>query len=183
MDVRESILQAGVTLLKEQGIAALTQPQVAKAAGVKQSHLTYYFPKRTDLLLGIAEHTIEGVMSDLSARMEGQPPQAAIAETVATAMINGVPPRIMVGLIVAADADPTLRPPLRKLVKHVRARVQGFLDQAGATTGDDAALLFHATVVGLAIMHDARRTPESAREIKAGISGMLRLLGPEPAKR
>ena len=34
-----------VTLLHEQGLAALTQPRIAKAAGVSQSHLTYYFPK------------------------------------------------------------------------------------------------------------------------------------------
>ena len=34
MSVKDSILVAGVMLLKEKGIAALTQPQVAKAAGV-----------------------------------------------------------------------------------------------------------------------------------------------------
>jgi AcrR family transcriptional regulator len=183
VDVRESILHAGVALLKKQGIAALTQPKVAKAAGIKQSHLTYYFPKRTDLLLGIAEHTIERVISDLETRMKAGRPRTAFAETIATAMINGAPPRVMVGLIVAADADPTLRPPLRKLIKHIRARIQSALDTTGATAGINAALLFHATIVGLAVMHDARRTPESAREVELGVAGILRLLGAEPAKR
>ena len=183
MDVRESILHAGAALLQEQGIAALTQPKVAKAAGVKQSHLTYYFPKRTDLLLGIAEHTIDRIMSDLEARMKTGGPQTAFAGTIATAMINGAPPRVMVGLIVAADADPTLRPPLRKLIKHIRARIQSALDTTGATAGINAALLFHATIVGLGVMHDARRTPESAREVEQGIAGILHLLGAGPAKR
>ena len=183
MDVRETILHAGVALLKEQGVAALTQPKVAKAAGIKQSHLTYYFPKRTDLLLGIAEHTIARVMSDLEARMQEERSRTAFGETIATAMIDGAPPRVMVGLIVAADADPSLRPPLRKLIKHVRTRIQGVLDTAGAAAGIDRALLLHATVVGLAVMHDARRTPESAREVKQGVAGILRLLGLEPAKR
>lgn len=36
---------------------ALTQPKVARAAGVRQSHLTYYFPRRTDLLSGLLEHS------------------------------------------------------------------------------------------------------------------------------
>jgi len=178
--IKESILAAGVLLLKEQGIAALTQPRVAKAAGIKQSHLTYYFPRRTDLLLGIAEHSIENILSDLSARMADAPPQVAFSETIANAMIDGVPPRIMVGLIVAADADPTLRPPLRKLIRQVRARIHGFLDRANATTSSNRALLFHATMVGLAIIHDARRTQDSAREVKDGIVDMLRLLGAEP---
>jgi AcrR family transcriptional regulator len=182
VDVKESILHAGVRLLKKHGIAALTQPKVAMAAGIKQSHLTYYFPRRTDLLLGIAEHTIEGVMSNLSARMEGELPQAALAETMATMMIDGIPPRVMIGLIVAADADPALRPPLRKLIKHIRARIGRILDKAGAATCENSSLLFHATMVGLAVMHDARRTSESAREIREGINGMLRLLAPEAAK-
>ena len=183
LDVRDSILQAGVTLLKEQGIAALTQPKVAKAAGVKQSHLTYYFPKRTDLLLGIAEHTIANVMSDLSARLESDSPQVAFAETVANTMITGVPPRVMLGLIIAADADPAIRPPLRKFITHIRTQIQLILEKAGAVSNADATLLFHATMVGLAVMHDAQRTPESAQEVKDGINGILRLLGAETSGR
>ena len=182
MDVKESILQAGVTLLKEQGIAALTQPKVAKAAGVKQSHLTYYFPKRTDLLLGIAEHTIESVLADLSVRLESDLPQAAFAETIVGVMINGVPPRIMLGLIVAADADPAIRPSLQKLIQHVRRHLQLILEKAGLAASADAALLFHATVVGLAVMHDAQRTPESAGEVKEGVNTILRLIGTEAFK-
>ena len=183
MDVRESILHAGVALLKKQGVAALTQPKVAKAAGVKQSHLTYYFPKRTDLLLAIAEHSIARVMSDLGARVDDNRPRTAFADGIASAMIDGTPPRVMIGLIVAADADPTLRPPLRKLIMHIRARIQSVLGATGAAAGSDAALLLHATMVGLAVMHDARRTPQSAREVKQGIAGILRLLGLAPAKR
>lgn len=80
MNVKDSILIAGMTLLKEKGIAALTQPQVAKAAGVKQSHLTYYFPTRTDLLLGIAEHTITKAMADVSARLAEKPECATLAK-------------------------------------------------------------------------------------------------------
>lgn len=177
MDVKESILQAGVALLKTQGIAALTQPKVARAAGVKQSHLTYYFPKRTDLLLGIAEHTIDKVTADLAARLEHEGAAAAFTETLTAAMIDGVPPRIILGLIVAAESDPGLRPPLRKLILHVRARIQGILESAGVADSTNSALQFHATMIGLAVMHEAQATPESAQELKRGVTGMLRLLG------
>jgi len=177
VDVRAAILQAGSALLKERGIAALTQPKVAKLAGVKQSHLTYYFPKRPDLLLGIAAHTIDGLMADLSARLETAAPQSAIAETLGDAMIDGIPPRIMLGLIVAADEEPHLRSSLGSLIGSVRARVRALLERTGVPDSGRAALLLHATVVGLAVMHQAQRTPASAEDIRNGIAGIFRLLG------
>ena len=176
MNVKDSILIAGMTLLKEKGIAALTQPQVAKAAGVKQSHLTYYFPTRTDLLLGIAEHTITKAMADVSARLAEKPECATLAATLSEVMIAGLPPRAAIGLIVAADAEPEIRQSLRELISHVRTQVQTLLASAGLAASADAALLFHASIVGLAVMHQARMNPESAREINEGIAAMLQLL-------
>ena len=176
MDIKLSILQAGTRLLKEDGIAALTQPKVARAAGVKQSHLTYYFPRRTDLLLGITEHTIEAVTTELAKRLAVDPRQSIILETVTQMMTEGLPPRILLGLIVAADADPGLRAPLQKLIRHVRDRIQRLLERAGLAHDGQAALQFHATVVGLAVLHEAQRTVESARELQLGLNGILRLL-------
>ncbi len=178
MNVKDSILAAGVMLLKDKGIAALTQPQVARAAGIKQSHLTYYFPTRADLLLGIAGQTIARTMEEIAARLVEKPDQATLADTFAEVMIGGVPPRVMIGLIVAADADPAIRKPLRKLIKHVRTQVQVMLATSGLAAGPEAVLLFHATVVGLAIMHQARLNPQSAREVREGIAAMLGLLAP-----
>lgn len=176
MGVRDSILVAGAVLLKEKGIAALTQPQVARAAGIKQSHLTYYFPTRAELLLGVAESTISATMADIAARLAEKPQHATLAATVAEAMIAGVPPRVMIGLIVAADADPEIRKSLRKLIKHIRGQMQAVLAKAGFSGSADAALLFHATVVGLAVMHQARMNPQSAREVRDGVAAVLRLL-------
>jgi len=179
MKVRDSVLVAGVTLLKEKGIAALTQPQVAKAAGIKQSHLTYYFPTRADLLLGIAEAVIGAAMENIASRLEKKPRHATLAATVAEVMTAGVPTRVIIGLIVAADADPEIRKPLRKLIRHVRAQVQAFLAKTGTGASAETALLFHATVVGLAIMHQAQMNSRSARELKEGVGAMLRLLAPQ----
>ena len=176
MNVRDSILAAGVGLLKDKGIAALTQPQVARAAGIKQSHLTYYFPTRADLLLGIAEQSIGRTMEDISARVDENPDQATLASTFTDVMISGVPPRVMIGLIVAADADSEIRKPLRKLIKHVRAQVHMLLTKSGLASNPEAAMLFHAAVVGLGVMHQARMNPQSANEVRHGIAAMLRLL-------
>lgn len=176
MSVKETILAAGDALLREQGIAALTQPRVAMAAGVKQSHLTYYFPTRADLLLGIAERAITTLIANLSEPRAHQASPTALAATIADTMVTGVPPRVIIGLVVAADADPEIRKRLRKLVRTVRGRIAALLEKTGLATDPDAALLFHATVVGLALMHQARLNRESTREVKIGVAAMLRLL-------
>ena len=74
MSVKERLLEAGVTLLREQGIAALTQPRIARQAGVSQSHLTYYFPTRNVLLLAIAEHSIAQDLAQSQQHLEYLPP-------------------------------------------------------------------------------------------------------------
>lgn len=179
LNIRDSILNAGVALLREKGIAALSQPKIAAAAGVKQSHLTYYFPTRADLLLNIAGRTIETMTANLEAQLEEKTRDAALAETVAKHVIEGIPPRVIIGLIVATDEDPEIRKPLRKLIKGVRKRIQALLAKAGLDNSEEAALLFHATIVGLAVMHQARLDRNSAREVTDGVAGILRLLAPE----
>lgn len=176
VNVKEAILVAGQELLRESGVAALTQPKVARAAGIKQSHLTYYFPTRAKLLLGIAEYTANAAMAHVAERLAAKPERATLAGMVSEIMINGLPPRVVIGLIVAADAEPGIRDSLRELVSNVRARLQSLLAAAGLAASADAALLFHATVVGLAVMHQARMSPASAAEVDNGVASMLKLL-------
>ena len=93
VNVKEAILVAGQELLRESGVAALTQPKVARAAGIKQSHLTYYFPTRADLLLGVAEHSIDVTMREVGARLRDHAEATTIANVVAEVMVAGIPPR------------------------------------------------------------------------------------------
>lgn len=181
MSIKDSILAAGVELLNEKGIAALTQPQVARAAGIKQSHLTYYFPTRADLLLAIAEHVIASLMSDLSERFVANPEPEALADVIVARMIEGIPPRVIIGLIVAADAEPDIRQPLRNLIHFVRSQIQMLLSKVGLDDSPQSALMFHATIVGLAIMHQARMNTESEQEIREGLAAMMKILAPERA--
>ena len=39
MGIKEDILIAGSVLLRDKGVAALTQPQIAQAANIKQSQI------------------------------------------------------------------------------------------------------------------------------------------------
>ncbi|MFI0368418.1 TetR/AcrR family transcriptional regulator [Actinomadura sp. 1N219] len=56
MSARDQILQATLRLIGEQGIGAVTNRAVARAAGVSLGSLTYHFPNQ-DALLREALHT------------------------------------------------------------------------------------------------------------------------------
>jgi len=181
LSVKESILEAGIALLESKGIAALTQPQVAAAAGVKQSHLTYYFPTRTDLLMAIADRWVTQAMEALSERVGDKPEFSMLAGRLAETMIVGEPARGIIGLIVAADAEPRIRDTLRHLDGVMRTHFRGILASAGLPASDGDALLLHATAVGLAVMHQSRLNADSVAEFGVGINALLRYLDvPKP---
>jgi AcrR family transcriptional regulator len=58
-DRRQDIINASLAVLRESGYSGFTQPRVAAEAGLRQSHLTYYFPTRVDLLAGVARVAID----------------------------------------------------------------------------------------------------------------------------
>lgn len=183
MGIKDDILAAGAALLREKGVTALTQPQIARAANVKQSHLTYYFPTRSQLLLSITEYTLGTLMAHVSTQLSQKPQGATLSAAIAKIMIDGLPPRVLLGLIVAADNDPDIRKLLRKLIRQVRVSIRSLLEQAGIAADNESALLFHASIVGLAVMHQARLNKESADEVRDGITILTRILTPQPMKR
>ena len=58
-DRRQDIINASLAVLKASGYAGFTQPRVAAEVGLRQSHLTYYFPTRVDLLAAVARVAID----------------------------------------------------------------------------------------------------------------------------
>lgn len=115
-NVRERILDAAVAILSEDGINALSQVQVARRAEVRQSHLTYYFPKRHDLINAVAERMVESmasqareVVSDARKFDAGQCDAGAGLKRLADAIATEEHMRMFVGAIVEADRDPGVR--------------------------------------------------------------------------
>lgn len=132
--VRDRILNAALAILREDGIQELTQVQVARRAGVRQSHLTYYFPKRHDLLEAVAVRFIDGMergLREVAAQSAGGD-VGELLERLAAAIGEPGHMRMFTGVVVAADGDPALR---AIIVRETR-RVQELL--AGVLGGDDA---------------------------------------------
>jgi len=177
--VKTRILDAGVALLETQGIATVTQPRVAKAAGVSQSHLTYYFPTRNRLLLGIAEaaieHVLEGIRDSASV-----PATADLGRQLGELIVRHAPVRVLLGLIVAADSEPELRAALDRLIGRVREGLAGLLAARGIAVSSQQVLVLHAGIVGLAILNLARQTEASEAEVCDGATALLSCLAGRP---
>lgn len=156
--VRERILNAALAILREEGIQELTQVQVSRRAGVRQSHLTYYFPRRHDLLEAVGGRFVDGVehgLREVAARArEGEPGE--LVQRLAEVIGEPGHMRMFMGVIVAADREPALR---AAIVRHAQ-RIQELL--AGVLGGADAmerAGLLLAAMWGLGLYGFAIGTP------------------------
>ena len=127
MDVRNRIVEAALGLLAEGG--DLTQPRVAKAAGVRQSHLTYYFPTVTDLLQAVARHSFDKLAAEFGSGAARSSP--SLADGIAKASRDKRRVRMMLGLVNAADRDASLKPRMRAFIQELRGRIAPMLKAGG----------------------------------------------------
>lgn len=104
--VREQILDAAVRVLREDGVRQFTQTRVAERAGVRQSHLTYYFATRDALLGETATRIVE-----MMAHHAGHAPTL---DSLSRSIVDADHMRMFVGLCVEADRDPAVRDLVRR---------------------------------------------------------------------
>lgn len=154
--LRDKILDSAVEILRKRGIKQLTQPRVAKAAGIPQGHLTYYFPRRADLLAAVAERSAEWAFAELGQALarEAFPRSGAVQDQVlaltAYLVKNRERTRILLSLLVEADDDPRLRPVLLEHVARIRRLVAAAIGRAESDPNVDVAL---SALWGLSLQH------------------------------
>ena len=165
MHVRDRILEAALGLLAEGGAHELTQPRVAKAAGIRQSHLTYYFPTRADLLQEVARFSIGKLAGQLAHAHVHHPRE--LAQAIAAGSADKRRSRVLFGLVAAADRDPKIKARLRKFIAELREMMKPALAAGGLETDPESVAFFHAVVVGCAILQLARDNTEARAEARA----------------
>ena len=163
-DIRRQILDAALDLLAEQGFIELTQPKIASAAGVRQSHLTYYFPTRSELLKAVAVHSIESLLVTLGAGVAGKVTPDLFARFAGEALADKRRARVMLGLIVSSDEDRAIKQFLREFVDRVRANVANIGKLLGQEPDAARVQALHMMFVGAAILNVARDDANSRRE-------------------
>jgi len=176
-DVRVRILDGALQLLADHGVSHLTQPRVSKAAGVRQSHLTYYFPTRADLLLAVARHSMELLASPLLEQIQhGQLQRDQLPAVIAQALTDRRRMRVMLGVIAAADEDAQVREALRELIAVIRSRLTALLQALGLPGEPAHVALLHTFIVGAAVLHHARADERAHREAQDAVKFVFSLL-------
>jgi len=165
MKVRERILDAALALLARGGAAELTQPRVARAAGIRQSHLTYYFPTRDALLQAVADRSIDALAATLMrAARRGRLGSDTLPRALARAITDKGRTRPMLALVGTADRDAEVRKRLRRFIGEARARLGGVVRAAGGPGQPEDIAFLHTLLVGCAVLHLARDDAAARRE-------------------
>jgi AcrR family transcriptional regulator len=133
ISTRERILNAAIQIATKNGIKSLTQPRVAKQAGVTQSLLTYYFPRKTDLLTAVLE----------ASHQDGQhaPPAdiRAALRFLEALMFDPNRIRFFLGAVVEAGDATALR---KVLAEHAAALTRQIAQIFGRPDDDPAIAAF-----------------------------------------
>lgn len=164
-DVRQRILDAALALMAEHGFAEVSQPKIAKAAGVGQGHLTYYFPTRSDLLKAIATYSIESMLVSLAAGGAGGGlTREAFARFAGETLADKRRARVMLGLIVSSDKEREIKQFMREFVEKVRSALTNVAKMLGTEPDPVQIAALHMLFVGATILNVARDDATSRRE-------------------
>lgn len=159
---RERILYAAVEILNNEGFRALTQQRVAEKACVRQSHITYYFPARNDLLRETAAFGCNVMLEMLAGGVDSGVVNLEVArEAFATNIHDRRFARLMCALIVASDEDDRIKPWLASFEEINHRRLLDTLKKLGLSVTLDDVAFFHATMVG-ALIQDLGESSESS---------------------
>ena len=174
--VRERILDAALHLMETSGLTKLAQPQVARAAGVPQGHLTYYFPRRLDLLAGVAGRFVETLRREVTG-LVGSPNdprlRGRVLGFVGRLAKDRARTRTLLGLVVSAEEDETLRAQLADNVVALRGLVASFV---GLPEEDPDVDIVLATFWGVGLMHlvlEGRRSDADTDRVLARLDEWL----------
>lgn len=175
-DMRARILDAAYGVLCEQGYDKLTQLAVCKAAAISQGHLTYYFPTRAALQLGLAEHAVYREVEQLVRQVlagGGPPSRGGMAAAMAAKLRDRNKPRVMVGLLIAADGDARVKPAVREFIANARKMVARVLEQCGVQASEANITLLHANLIGLAMLNFALDEESFSDSIEGAVATLL----------
>ena len=170
--IRERILAAAMTALQEDGIRGLSQVQIARRAKVRQSHLTYYFAKRHDLIEAVANRFFEGIAhafgDAVTASVEAGD-RSPLLEHLTAVIVDRRHMRMFAAIILEADDDPKVR----AILVRTTLRLQAMLANAlGGVDGDERASIVLASLWGLGLYDFLMRPKRPPAHIASHISGI-----------
>lgn len=145
VSIRRRILDAALDIVAQQGVKALTQPRVAKAAGVRQSHLTYYFPRKADLFVALLQAS-----HGRSRASESPSTPETFNEAMETlrGLMDPQRMRFFLSILVESGDAENLRP---VIAEHARSLAKTLAPHFGRESSDPAIIAFIDQLRGLGL--------------------------------
>lgn len=166
----DKILKSAITVIQTEGLKKMSQAHVASVAGLRQSHLTYYFPKRKDLLKALV-HTIHDEVKQSMYRMSksltSSPSSIYSArEFFVESVLEPTLAKLMLALMNLAEEDPSLQQWIVGFDNELIAQLRDLFAKLGMAPSDDALCLLHSSFVGVAVqsLHDTTGSGRSHHE-------------------
>ena len=170
-DVRARIVEAAVRLLETRGAKGFGQVKVAREAGLQQGHLTYYFPKKSDLVAAVLERISERARGDFQRVLASNGPLDPAAseelffDLVRTLMRDRKRSRILIALLGEAAEDAEVGAALAAQVRGQRTVMAALL---GRDADDLDVHLALAALRGLGIENLV--APDEPQHVEAVIA-------------
>lgn len=173
---KQAIVEAGLAILRAEGLHAFTQPRVAAAAGLRQSHLTYYFPTRAALLAAVLELAVEQQVAVAEQAVSASATREHALAIATRAVLFHQNTRVLVALCQATDQDPTLRELFNKLSAGVVRALAALMNRLGFPVTAARVDLLHSVIVGLSVLALATGRDDAGGRTTAVLSNTLALL-------
>jgi AcrR family transcriptional regulator len=174
-DLRQDIINASLAVLRESGYSGFTQPKVAAEVGLRQSHLTYYFPTRVDLLVGVARVAIDRQLAAVDGVVGASSVRDA-AKTIANVVVRHENTRVIMALVQAADQEPALRELFRELADGIILRAGKLLGNLNIEPTDEHCYQLHSMSVGMAVVDLATARKDGERRAARTLEKALTLM-------
>jgi AcrR family transcriptional regulator len=165
MDARTKILEAALGLLAKGGAQELTQPRIARAAGVRQSHLTYYFPTIHKLLEEVAKYTLDSMTAEIAQHAPAEKPLSLLDAAIATSA-DKRRMRMVLALVTTVDRESKMKPRMREFLKEIRQGLTRMAKAGGLEGTPDQVAFLHAVVVGQGMLQLARDNEDARDEAR-----------------
>jgi len=150
-DRRGAIVAAALDVIAEGGLGSFTQPRVARRAGLRQSHLTYYFPTRDDLLFAVADEAVERRVAVLEAAAATDEPHEQLT-ALARVLCSPEQTRVLIALTESADRHEAVRASFETLARRITPLSASLLEAFDVEISQDALALLQAASTGIAVL-------------------------------
>ena len=169
---RISLLEAAESVIRDEGVSALTLARVAEAAGVSKGGLLYHFSSKSELIGALLEHTLDRTDADLNDLTNGDDP-GAFARAYLDYVSEGGDPRrgTATGIFASAALDEGELAPAQEQFRQWQDRLLN-------DDGVDQAVAMLARIVGdglwlIDLFDLASPTTEQRAEVLKLVDGLL----------